>query len=65
MHVYNGVIGISGKAGDVEKMKSIMEDMSKSGCDMDVVTYTQLVHAYKMADDIDNAINDEGEQLQT
>lgn len=55
--VYNAVIGILGKAGDVEKMKSIIGDMSKNGCDMDVVTYTQLIHAYKMADDIDNAIN--------
>jgi len=55
--VYNAVIGIFGKAGDVEKMNSIMEDMSKNGCDMDVVTYTQLIHAYKMAGDIDNAIN--------
>jgi pentatricopeptide repeat protein len=57
MHVYSAVIGILGKAGDVENMKSIMEDMSKNGCDMDIVTYTQLIHAYKMTDDIDNAIN--------
>lgn len=55
--VYNAVIGILGKARDVEKMQSIMEDMSKNGCDMDVVTYTQLIHAYKIARDIDSAIN--------
>eukprot|EP00271_Cylindrocystis_brebissonii_P019870 TRINITY_DN630_c0_g9_i1.p1 TRINITY_DN630_c0_g9~~TRINITY_DN630_c0_g9_i1.p1 ORF type:complete len:1529 (-),score=317.78 TRINITY_DN630_c0_g9_i1:652-5238(-) len=49
LHVFNAMISLHGKRGDVRAMTCVVEDMLRSRCAPSIVTFNSLLHGYGVA----------------
>uniref|UniRef100_A0A1D1Y6B3 Pentatricopeptide repeat-containing protein At1g74750 n=1 Tax=Anthurium amnicola TaxID=1678845 RepID=A0A1D1Y6B3_9ARAE len=56
-HTYTTMVGILGRARQFGCLRRLMEEMTRSGCQPNVVTYNRLIHGYGRANYIDEAVN--------
>ncbi|CAA6659021.1 unnamed protein product [Spirodela intermedia] len=56
-HTYTTMVGILGRARQFGAIGELLEEMVRSGCEPNVVTYNRLIHGYGQANYIDEAIN--------
>lgn len=56
-HTYTTMVGILGRARQFGAIGELLEEMVRSGCEPNVVTYNRLIHGYGLANYIDKAVN--------
>lgn len=56
-HTYTTMVGILGRARQFNAINVLLDQMSKEGCEPNVVTYNRLIHSYGRANYLNEAIN--------